>query len=107
MTAVIAGVAPAARMARSMARAADSFAGIGNPWASTELSRATMGDPDESASRTSAENWSMAILMAWLRQAIPDSRCPFPVSRFPFPVSPFPIPDSRLRTARSLRLGVL
>ena len=54
-TAVVAGTAPASRMAASDPRAVSRLCGAGSPWAMRDDSSATIGRPESSASRTSSE----------------------------------------------------
>jgi len=55
ITAIVAGVAPRARMISSTSRAVSTFCGQGMPWAMMVDSRATIGRPASRAACTSSE----------------------------------------------------
>ena len=64
MTAIVAGVAPAARTSASTARAVSRFCGAGMPWVMIVDSSATSGRRAAMASATSAEKASGGAIMA-------------------------------------------
>ena len=73
MTAIIAGIAPWARMIACTSRANSKFNGRGSPWLKIVDSRATMGDFDAIAAATSSEYFNTSLRSKFTNERIPPN----------------------------------